>query len=172
MRLPDRVPRPQRRGRPRRRPAQPGLRAPGTRTCPGLKVIAPYTAADAKGLLKAAIRDPNPVVFLENEMLYGQSFDVPEARRFHRCRSARRKHRARGQGRHHRRLLASASTYALKAAEELAKEGIEAEVIDLRTIRPLDTETIVAVGEEDQPLRHGRGRLAAIAASAPRSRRR
>ena len=57
---------------------------------PGLKVIAPYTAADAKGLLKAAIRDPNPVIFLENEILYGQTFDVPEARRLRRCRSARR----------------------------------------------------------------------------------
>ncbi len=65
-------------GRARRRPAQPGLCRPGTRMCPGMKVVAPYFAADAKGLLKAAIRDPNPVIFLENEIVYGRSFPVPK----------------------------------------------------------------------------------------------
>jgi len=108
---------------------------------PGLKVVAPYSAADAKGLLKSAIRDPNPVIFLENEILYGQSFDVPE-------------------GDDHLVPIGKAAVVregtdvtivafsimvglALKAAEELAKEGINAEVIDLRTLRPLDTDTIV-----------------------------
>jgi pyruvate dehydrogenase E1 component beta subunit len=108
---------------------------------PGLKVIAPYTAADAKGLLKAAIRDPNPVIFLENEILYGHSFPVPKLDDFvlpiGKARIARAGHDV---------TLVSFSmgmTYALKAAEELAKEGIEAEVIDLRTLRPMDAETIV-----------------------------
>jgi pyruvate dehydrogenase E1 component beta subunit len=109
---------------------------------PGLKVVAPYTAADAKGLLKAAIRDPNPVVFLENEILYGQSFPVPKLDDFvipiGKARIAR-------QGSHVTLVAWSIGmTYALKAAEELAKEGIEAEVIDLRTLRPMDTDTIVA----------------------------
>jgi pyruvate dehydrogenase E1 component beta subunit len=109
---------------------------------PGLKVVAPYTAADAKGLLKSAIRDPNPVIFLENEILYGQSFDVPQMEDFlvpiGKARVAR-------QGRHVTIVSWSIGmTYALKAADELAKEGIEAEVIDLRTIRPMDTETILA----------------------------
>ena len=90
---------PERRGRARRRPAQPGLSRPGTRNVPGLKVVAPYTAADAKGLLKAAIRDPNPVIFLENEILYGQSFPVPEARRFRRA-DRQGEGRASGQRRH------------------------------------------------------------------------
>ncbi|CAM5382206.1 Pyruvate dehydrogenase E1 component subunit beta OS=Afipia felis OX=1035 GN=bfmBAB PE=4 SV=1 [Afipia felis] len=109
---------------------------------PGLKVIAPYTAADAKGLLKAAIRDPNPVIFLEHEILYGQSFEVPKLDDYvlpiGKARIART-----GQ---HVTLIAwsHAMTWTLKAAEELAKEGIEAEVIDLRTIRPMDTETIIA----------------------------
>jgi pyruvate dehydrogenase E1 component beta subunit len=109
---------------------------------PGLKVIAPYTAADAKGLLKAAIRDPNPIIFLENEILYGQSFPVPKLDDFvlpiGKAKIAR-------PGQHVTIVAWSlAMTYALKAAEELAKEGIEAEVIDLRTIRPMDTDTIVA----------------------------
>ena len=108
---------------------------------PGLKVIAPYDAADAKGLLKAAIRDPNPVVFLENEMLYGLEFDVPEGID-HVLPIG--KARVRRQGRHvtltaHSRMVG----LALQAAEQLAGEGIEAEVIDLRTLRPLDHETIV-----------------------------
>ena len=108
---------------------------------PGLKVVAPYSAADAKGLLKAAIRDPNPVVFLENEILYGQSFMVPKGDDFivpiGKAKVAR-------VGSHVTIVAwSNGMTYALKAAEELAKEGIEAEVIDLRTLRPLDTDTIV-----------------------------
>jgi pyruvate dehydrogenase E1 component beta subunit len=108
---------------------------------PGLKVIAPYDAADAKGLLKAAIRDPNPVVFLENEMMYGQEFDVPELEDFVLPIG---KAKVRREGQHvtltaHSRMVG----VALQAAEQLAKEGIEAEVIDLRTIRPLDHATIV-----------------------------
>jgi pyruvate dehydrogenase E1 component beta subunit len=108
---------------------------------PGLKVIAPYDAADAKGLLKAAIRDPNPVVFLEHEMLYGQEFDVPELDDFVLPIG---KAKVRREGKHvtltaHSRMVG----LALKAAEELAAAGIEAEVVDLRTLRPLDHETIV-----------------------------
>ena len=108
---------------------------------PGLKVIAPYDAADAKGLLKAAIRDPNPVVFLEHEMLYGQEFEVPDDPDWVVPIGKARIHR---QGRDvtltaHSRMVG----LALKAAEILAAEGIEAEVIDLRTLRPLDHETIV-----------------------------
>jgi pyruvate dehydrogenase E1 component beta subunit len=109
---------------------------------PGLKVIAPYTAADYKGLLKAAIRDPNPVIFLENEILYGHTGEVPKLNDYvvpiGKAKIARP-----GQ---HVTLIAwsNGMSYALKAAEELAKDGIEAEVIDLRTLRPLDTETFVA----------------------------
>ena len=108
---------------------------------PGLKVIAPYSAADAKGLLKSAIRDPNPIVFLENEILYGHSFPVPKLDEFlvpiGRAKIVRPGHEV---------TIVSWSigmTYALKAAEELANQGIAAEVIDLRTLRPMDTETIV-----------------------------
>ncbi len=109
---------------------------------PGLKVVSPYSAADAKGLLKSAIRDPNPVVFLENEILYGQSFEVPEIDDFvvpiGKARVAR-------VGKHVTLVSWSIGmTLALKAADELAKQGIEAEVVDLRTIRPMDTDTIVA----------------------------
>jgi pyruvate dehydrogenase E1 component beta subunit len=107
---------------------------------PGLKVIAPYDAADAKGLLKAAIRDPNPVVFLEHEMLYGLEFDVPEGE--HVLPIGKAKIRREGKDvtlTAHSRMVG----FALKAAEELAKQGIEAEVIDLRTLRPLDHATIV-----------------------------
>src|SRR5947209_198622 len=108
---------------------------------PGMKVIAPYSAADAKGLLKAAIRDPNPVIFLENEILYGKSFPVPKLDDFvlpiGKARIVR-------PGKDVTIVAYSIGmTYALKTAEELAKEGIEAEVIDLRTLRPMDTETIV-----------------------------
>jgi pyruvate dehydrogenase E1 component beta subunit len=108
---------------------------------PGLKVLAPYSAADAKGLLKSAIRDPNPVIFLENEILYGHSFSVPTDPEFivpiGRALIARR-------GQHVTITAFSLMVeHALKAAEQLAGEGIEAEVIDLRTIRPLDTATIV-----------------------------
>jgi pyruvate dehydrogenase E1 component beta subunit len=109
---------------------------------PGLKVVAPYSAADAKGLLKAAIRDPNPVIFLENEMLYGHSGQVPKLDDYiipiGKARVVR-------TGKDVTLISwSNGMTYALKAADELAKEGIEAEVIDLRTLRPMDTETIVA----------------------------
>jgi pyruvate dehydrogenase E1 component beta subunit len=109
---------------------------------PGLKVIAPFSAADYKGLLKAAIRDPNPVIFLENEVLYGHSGEVPKLDDYvipiGKARVAR-------SGSHVTIISwSNGMSYALKAAEELAQEGIEAEVIDLRTLRPLDTETIVA----------------------------
>jgi pyruvate dehydrogenase E1 component beta subunit len=109
---------------------------------PGLKVVAPFSAADYKGLLKSAIRDPNPVIFLENEVLYGHSGEVPKLDDYivpiGKARVARK-----GQ---HVTIISwsNGMTYSLKAADELAKEGIEAEVIDLRTLRPMDTETIVA----------------------------
>jgi pyruvate dehydrogenase E1 component beta subunit len=109
---------------------------------PGLKVIAPFSAADAKGLLKAAIRDPNPVIFLENEVLYGHTGEVPKLDDYvipiGKARIAR-------VGSHVTIVSwSNGMTYALKAADELAKEGIEAEVIDLRTLKPMDTDTIVA----------------------------
>jgi len=108
---------------------------------PGLKVVAPYDAADAKGLLKSAIRDPNPVVFLEHEMLYGHEFDVPEVDDW---LVPIGKARVRRQGKDvtlvaHARMVG----YALEAAEKLSQDGIEAEVIDLRTLRPLDHQTVV-----------------------------
>jgi pyruvate dehydrogenase E1 component beta subunit len=109
---------------------------------PGLKVVVPYTASDAKGLLKAAIRDNNPIIFLENEILYGQSFPVPKLDDFVVPIGKARVHRA---GKDVTIVsFGIGMTYALKAAEELAKEGLEAEVIDLRTIRPMDTETVIA----------------------------
>jgi pyruvate dehydrogenase E1 component beta subunit len=109
---------------------------------PGLKVIAPSTAADAKGLLKAAIRDPNPVMFLENEILYGHSSPVPKLDDYvlpiGRARVVR-------SGTDVTLVAWSMGmSYALKAADELAKENISAEVIDLRTLRPMDSATIVA----------------------------
>ncbi|PTX04659.1 pyruvate dehydrogenase complex E1 component subunit beta [Pararhodobacter aggregans] len=109
---------------------------------PGLKVVMPYSAADAKGLLKAAIRDPNPVIFLENEILYGRTFEVPDLEDFTveigKARIAR-------EGRDVTIVsFGIGMTYALEAAEKLAAEGIDAEVIDLRTIRPMDTATIIA----------------------------
>jgi pyruvate dehydrogenase E1 component beta subunit len=108
---------------------------------PGLKVVAPYTAADAKGLLKSAIRDPNPIIFLENEILYGQSFDVPVVDDYlvpiGKARVAR-------TGKDVTFVTYSIGmTYALKAAAELEKEGIDVEIIDLRTLRPMDTDTII-----------------------------
>jgi pyruvate dehydrogenase E1 component beta subunit len=110
--------------------------------CPGLKVVAPWSAADAKGLLKAAIRDPNPVVFLENELLYGQSFDVPDDPDFVLPIGRAKIERA---GTHVTITAYSRMVQvALDAAELLKAEGIEAEVINLRTIRPLDIATIVA----------------------------
>jgi pyruvate dehydrogenase E1 component beta subunit len=109
---------------------------------PGLKVIAPYDAADAKGLLKAAIRDPNPIVFLEHEMLYGHEFDVPNVEDWVLPIGKARVRRAGSDVTltAHSRMVG----YALEAADKLADEGIEAEVIDLRTLRPLDHETILA----------------------------
>jgi pyruvate dehydrogenase E1 component beta subunit len=109
---------------------------------PGLKVIAPYTAADAKGLLKAAIRDPNPVVFLEHEILYGQSFDVPKdddwVLPIGKAKVVR-------EGSDVTLVSFSrAMVYTLEAADILAGEGIKAEVIDLRTLRPLDMATVIA----------------------------
>ncbi len=108
---------------------------------PGLKVVSPWDAASAKGLLKAAIRDPNPVIFLENEILYGQSFDVPEGDdvtlEIGKAAVVR-------EGSDVTIVAFSIMVgKALEAAEKLAQDGISAEVIDLRTIRPLDTETIV-----------------------------
>jgi pyruvate dehydrogenase E1 component beta subunit len=108
---------------------------------PGLKVVAPYTAADHKGLLKSAIRDPNPVIFLENEILYGASFDVPDDPDYlvpiGKARIAR-------PGKDVTITAYSISVrHALAAADLLAKEGIDAEVIDLRSIRPLDIDTII-----------------------------
>ena len=108
---------------------------------PGLKVVAPYDAADAKGLLKAAIRDPNPVVFLEHEMLYGHEFDVPDDEDFI-IPIGKAKVRVVGSDvtiTCHSRMV----EHALKAAEKLAEIGISAEIIDLRTIRPLDIDTVI-----------------------------
>ena len=108
---------------------------------PGLKVVSPYTAADTKGLLKAAIRDPNPVIFLENEILYGQTFDVPDLDDFVLPIGKAKIYKQGSDA-----TIVSFSigmTYAIEAAEKLAAEGIDCEIIDLRTIRPLDMETIL-----------------------------
>ncbi|WP_209424257.1 pyruvate dehydrogenase complex E1 component subunit beta [Pararhodobacter sp. SW119] len=109
---------------------------------PGLKVVMPFTAADAKGLLKSAIRDPNPVIFLENEILYGRSFEVPELEDF--TIPFGKAHIARKGADVTIVSFGIGMTYALEAAEKLAEDGIEAEVINLRTIRPMDTDTILA----------------------------
>jgi pyruvate dehydrogenase E1 component beta subunit len=108
---------------------------------PGLKVIAPSTAADAKGLLKAAIRDPNPVMFLENEILYGHSSPVPKLNDYVLPIGRARVVRAGSDV----TIVAwsMGMTYALKAADELAKDNINAEVIDLRTLKPMDSDTII-----------------------------
>ena len=109
---------------------------------PGLKVVSPYDSADAKGLLKAAIRDPNPVIFLENEIMYGQSFDVPDDADFVLPIG---KAKIMREGTDVTIVAYSRMVgHALVAAEKLAEQGISAEVINLRTIRPLDTETVVA----------------------------
>ena len=110
--------------------------------CPGLKVVAPYSAADAKGLLKAAIRDPNPVVVLENEILYGHSFEVPADPDYTIPLGTAKIERSGGDVTicAYSRMVAA----ALEAAEILAAEGIEAEVVNLRSLRPLDVGTIVA----------------------------
>jgi pyruvate dehydrogenase E1 component beta subunit len=109
---------------------------------PGLKVCMPYSAADAKGLLKSAIRDPNPVIFLENEILYGRSFDVPEIEDhtvpIGKARIAREGSDV---------TIVSfgiGMTYSFQAAEALAEEGISAEIIDLRSLRPMDTDAVIA----------------------------
>jgi pyruvate dehydrogenase E1 component beta subunit len=108
---------------------------------PGVKVIAPYFAADAKGLLKAAIRDPNPVIFLENEIVYGRSFPVPKLDDFVLPIG---KARVVKEGKNVTIVTYSICVgMALEAAEALAKEGIDAEIIDLRTLRPLDTRTVL-----------------------------
>jgi pyruvate dehydrogenase E1 component beta subunit len=108
---------------------------------PGLKVVMPYTASDAKGLLKAAIRDPNPVVFLENEILYGQHFDVPKLDNFVLPIGKARIHRP---GRDVTIVsFGIGMTYATKAVAELEKIGIDAELIDLRTLRPMDLPTVI-----------------------------
>jgi pyruvate dehydrogenase E1 component beta subunit len=108
---------------------------------PGLKVVAPYSAADFKGLLKSSIRDPNPVIFLENEILYGQSFEVPQIEDYLVPIGKAKILRA---GQHVTIVSFSYGlSYALKAADELAKDGIEAEIIDLRTLRPMDTATFI-----------------------------
>jgi pyruvate dehydrogenase E1 component beta subunit len=109
---------------------------------PGLRVVQPYSAADAKGLLKTAIRDPNPVVFLENEILYGRSFEVPKMDDFT-IPFGKAKIWREGTD----VTIVSfgiGMTYALEAAEKLAEDGISAEVIDLRTLRPMDTDTVIA----------------------------
>lgn len=116
--------------------------APWYASVPGLIVIAPWSAADAKGLMKAAIRSPDPVVFLENELLYGHSFDVPKMDDFVLPIGKAKVVREGGSV-----TIVSYSIgvgVALEAADKLAEEGIEAEVIDLRTLRPLDTETVLS----------------------------
>ncbi|HEY0207155.1 MAG TPA: pyruvate dehydrogenase complex E1 component subunit beta [Acetobacteraceae bacterium] len=109
--------------------------------CPGLKVVAPWSAADAKGLLRAAIRDPNPVIVLENEILYGQTFECPTDEDFI-LPIGKAKIERTGQ---HVTIVAYSIMVgvAMKAAETLAQEGVEAEVINLRSLRPMDTQTIV-----------------------------
>jgi pyruvate dehydrogenase E1 component beta subunit len=110
--------------------------------CPGLKVVSPWSAADAKGLLRAAIRDPNPVIVLENEILYGQSFECPTADDFVLPIGKAKVER---EGSDVTIVAFSIMVgMAMQAAEKLAEQGISAEVINLRSIRPLDTETIAA----------------------------
>ena len=109
--------------------------------CPGLKVVAPWSSADAKGLMRAAIRDPNPVIFLENEILYGQTFDCPTDEDFILPIGKAKIERVGSDV----TIVAFSIMVgvAMKAAEILAAQGISAEVINLRSLRPLDTETIV-----------------------------
>jgi len=108
---------------------------------PGLKVVMPYTAADAKGLMKSAIRDPNPVIFLENEILYGRTFEVPVLDDFTvpigKARIAREGSDV---------TIVSfgiGMSYAMEAAEKLSESGVSSEVIDLRSLRPMDTQTVI-----------------------------
>ena len=109
--------------------------------CPGLKVVAPWSSADAKGLLRSAIRDPNPVIVLENEILYGQTFECPTDPDFVVPIGKAKVERV---GKHVTLVAYSIMVgVAMKAAETLAQQGIEAEVINLRSLRPLDTATII-----------------------------
>jgi pyruvate dehydrogenase E1 component beta subunit len=109
---------------------------------PGLKVVMPYSAADAKGLMKTAIRDDNPVIFLENEILYGRSFEVPDLEDFTLPFAKARIERSGNDV----TIVAFGIgvSHALDAADRLAKEGISTEVINLRSLRPMDTATILA----------------------------
>ncbi len=127
---------------------------------PGLKVVMPYTASDAKGLLKAAIRDPNPVIFLENEILYGQSFDVPKLDDHVLPIGRARVHKVGADA-----TIVSfgiGMTYSVAAAEQLAGEGIDVEVIDLRSLRPLDLDTVIASVQKT-------GRLVTVEEGFPQS---
>ncbi|MFL0690612.1 MAG: pyruvate dehydrogenase complex E1 component subunit beta [Agrobacterium tumefaciens] len=127
---------------------------------PGLKVVMPYTAADAKGLLKASIRDPNPVIFLENEILYGHSFEVPKMDDFVLPIGKARIHKTGKDA-----TIVSfgiGMTYSVKAVEELAKEGIDVELIDLRTIRPMDLPTVIELVKKT-------GRLVTVEEGFPQS---
>ena len=127
---------------------------------PGLRVVQPYTAADAKGLLKAAIRDPNPVIFLENEILYGHSFDVPKLDDFVLPIGKARIHKA---GKDVTIVsFGIGMTYAVKAEAELRGMGIDAEIIDLSTIRPDGSRHGHRLGEEDQPAGGRGGRVPAV----------
>ena len=125
---------------------------------PGLKVVAPYDAASAKALLKASIRDPNPVVFLEHELLYGETFDVPDVDDYvlpiGKASVVREGSDVTLVG--YSRMVG----FALEAANTLAAQGIDAEVIDLRTIRPLDTQTIIESVMKSQPYRDVRRGMA------------
>ena len=127
---------------------------------PGLTVVMPATPADAKGLLKSAIRSDDPVIFIEHENLYGDKGEVPDEASTS-SRSARPTIKRPGAD-------VTLITYSrslkttLAAAEKLAEEGIDAEVIDLRTIRPLDLDTLLALGRQDPPRRDRRGRLALL----------
>ena len=127
---------------------------------PGVKVVAPYFAADAKGLLKAAIRDPNPVIFLENEICYGRSFPVPKLDDYVLPIG---KARVVKPGKDVTLVAHSICVgLILEAAEKLAEEGIDAELIDLRTPAPARHRNRDRVGQEDQPRRHGRAGLAGL----------
>ncbi len=133
---------------------------------PGLKVVMPATPADAKGLLKSSIRDGNPVIFIEGEMLYNNKGEVPEGEYTIPLGVADIKREGKDVT-----IVAHAKMVgvALRAAEELAKDGIQAEVVDPRTIRPLDVATIANSVRQDQPLRDRRGRPGPSPASARRS---
>ena len=127
---------------------------------PGLKVIAPYTSGDAKGLLKAAIRDPNPVIFLENEILYGKTFEVPDVEDYVLPIGKARIHKSGNDATIV--TFGIGMSYAIAAAEKLAEEGVDCEIIDLRTIRPMDMDTIIASVQKT-------GRLVTVEEGFPQS---